>query len=123
MYQKALVGVHHQTFLALLLTSWKKWVTVYSAVCLKDQLPKHHFQCWLLFVRACSILVKHTILKHCKSFQNLYGAQHCTINLHLHLQLFWIMAKFMDFGAFPLNALGDYFTNNSNIKMQFMKKI
>ena len=42
---------------------WKNWVTVYSAVCLKDQLPKHRFQCWLFFVRACSILVKRTILK------------------------------------------------------------
>ena len=120
---------------------WKNWVTVYSAVCLKDQLPKHHFQCWLLFVRACSILVKRTILKHsvvasdeylvqfCKSFENLYGAQHCTINLHLHLHLKEVILDYgpvYGFWCFSFErfngTLGDYFTNNNNIEMQFMKK-
>ena len=118
---------------------WKNWVTVYSAVCLNDQLPRSHLQCWLLFVRACSILVKCTILKcsvlasdeylvqFCKTFESVHGAQHCTINLHLHLHLKEVILDYgpvYGFWCFSFETfngiLGDYFTHN--IEIQFMKK-
>ena len=120
---------------------WKNWTTVYSAVCLKDQLPRSHLQCSLLFVRGCSILVRHAILKcsvvasdeylvqFCKSFEGLYGAQHCTINMHLHLHLNDVVLDYgpvYGFWCFSFERyngiLGDYFTNNRNIEVQFMKK-
>ena len=52
-----------------------------------------------MFVRACSLLTKR-VLRHadihtadslllifCKSIEHLCGPEHCTINVHLHLQL------------------------------------
>ena len=120
---------------------WKNWTTIYSAICLKDKLATNHFQCWLMFVRACSILVSRTISKtsvdaadqylvqFCKVFETLYGAKHCTVNMHLHLHLKEIVLdygpvySFWCFSFERMNGiLGDYFTNNQNIEVQFMKK-
>ena len=120
---------------------WKNWTLIYSAICLKDKLERNHLQCWLVYVRACSILVSRSIsklcldaadqylLQFCKVFQRLYGAQHCTINMHLHLHLKEIVLdygpvySFWCFSFERLNGiLGDYFTNNHNIEVQFMKK-
>lgn len=65
-----------------------------------------HLQCWLLFVRACIILGQRIIktsdistadlllLNYCKQ---LYGKDHCTMNLHLHLHL---KDNMLDFGCF-----------------------
>lgn len=39
-------------------SQWQTWITLYSPVVLKGLLPNDHYQCWLLFVRACSILSK-----------------------------------------------------------------
>ena len=119
---------------------WKNWTLIYSAICLKDKLETNHLQCWLVYVRACSILVSRSIsklcldaadqylLQFCKVFQRLYGAQHCTINMHLHLHLKEIVLdygpvySFWCFSFERLNGiLGDYFTNNHNIEVQFMK--
>ena len=37
-------------------SQWQSWITLYSPVVLKDLLPSDHYRCWLLFVKACSIL-------------------------------------------------------------------
>ena len=42
---------------------WRNWITIYSSVCLKDVLPRNHYQCWLLYVQACKILLSPSILK------------------------------------------------------------
>ena len=120
---------------------WKNWITIYSSICLKDQLPSEHLQCWLLYVRACSILLSTAVTKEhvatadayltqfCKVFLRLYGGKHCTINMHLHLHLndcildygpvyiFWCFS-FERFNG----ILRSYYTNKHNIETQFMKK-
>ena len=86
---------------------WRTWITVYSPVLLKGILPNDHLQCWLIFVRACNILSQRIIkindlttadlllLNYCKKFEDLYGREHCTMNIHLHLHIKEIM---LDFG-------------------------
>lgn len=120
---------------------WRTWITVYSPVVLKGILPPNHLQCWLLFVRACTILGQRIIrksdittadlllLNYCKRFEDLYGKEYCTINLHLHLHL---KDTFCDFGpshsfwCFPFERfngiLGSYPTNSKAVEVQFMKK-
>lgn len=120
---------------------WKTWITVYSPILLKGILPNDHLQCWLLFVRACIILGQRTIkttdistadlllLNYCKRFEELYGEDHCTMNLHLHLHL---KDNMLDFGpshafwCFPFERcngiLGSYSTNMKAVEVQFMRK-
>ena len=120
---------------------WKNWITIYSLVCLKDQLPSEHLQCWLLYVRACSILLSTTVTKEhvatadayltqfCKVFLRLYGVKNCTINMHLHFHLndcifdYGPAYSFWCFSFERFNGiLGSYYTNKHNIETQFMKK-
>ena len=100
---------------------WRTWITVYSPVLLKDTLPNDHLQCWLLFVRACTILGQRIIktsdistadlllLNYCKRFEQLYGEDKCTMNLHLHLHLGDNMLDFGPSHAFcHLSAITEF---------------
>lgn len=122
-------------------SQWQSWITVYSAVVLKDLLPQEHYCTWLLFVRACHILGQRVLqesdivvadmllLKFCKDFETLYGKDRCTPNLHLHLHL---KQCFLDYG--PAHSfwcysferynglLGSYSTNNKAVEVQIMRK-
>ena len=42
-------------------SQWSSWITVFSAIVLKDILPDQHYQCWLLFVRACALLTQRIL--------------------------------------------------------------
>ena len=78
---------------------WSNWITLYSPIVLKGILPNEHLRCWLLYVRACSIMnaytlkkqdliaADHMLLQFCYLFQELYGSERCTPNMHLHLHL------------------------------------
>ena len=77
---------------------WRTWINVYSPVVLKGLLPNEHLHCWLLFVRASCILSERIIksdvvtadlllVRYCRLFEELYGKDSCTMNLHLHLHL------------------------------------
>ena len=78
---------------------WRNWTTIFSSVALKGILPSAHLRCWLLFVRACTILCTRLInvrdivtaeaflVQFCRTYENLYGAKHCTPNMHMHLHL------------------------------------
>lgn len=69
---------------------WLNWIVIYSPIALKGVLPPVHITCWLLYVRACSILCSKVIKKSdvqtgdqyllhfCRSFKALYGAEACT---------------------------------------------
>jgi len=120
---------------------WKHWITIYSAVILKNILPSEHYHCWQLFARSCIILCKYCLreddintadllLHHfCCHFVRLYGENSCTFNMHLHLHL---KKTYLDFGpphtswcyAFERynGILGSYITNNKSIEPQIMKK-
>lgn len=78
---------------------WKNWIIVYSSIVLKTVLPEPDYNCWILFVRACSLLLSGAItftdidqadeflIMFCSRFQELYGEGSCTFNMHLHLHL------------------------------------
>lgn len=78
---------------------WRSWITIYSPVVFKNVLLDEHLRCWLLYVRACCILGKRIVTEaevstadlllgtFCRKFEQLYGKEHCTPNMHLHLHL------------------------------------
>ena len=122
-------------------TQWQTWITLYSPVVLKGIIPDNHLQCWLIFVRDSSIMSQRILKKDdvttadllfltfCKKFEQLYGPEHCTPNLHLHLHL---KDCILDYG--PSHAfwcfsferynglLGSFHTNNKSIEQQIMRK-
>ena len=63
---------------------WRNWTCIFSPVVLKSVLPADHLRCWLLFVKATSILCTRIISIHnvkladsylvmfCKEFEKLY---------------------------------------------------
>ena len=120
---------------------WKNWILVYSLFSLKEHLNYRHFQCWHLFVKACSILCRRSVkldevysadrllMEFCRNFEVLYGRQKCNINLHLHAHLsstlfdhgpvysFWL------FSFERLNGtLGSFRTNCRDVSLQLMRK-
>ena len=75
---------------------WKHFTLIYSLYRLKDILTNAQFENWTLFVNAChlicqrsisssDILEAHDLLnKFCRGFEQLYGKEYCTPNMHLH---------------------------------------
>lgn len=51
------------TYGAFTASQWKNWITIFSPVFLKGFLPPDDFRCWLLFVRACTLLCCNCIKK------------------------------------------------------------
>lgn len=120
---------------------WRNWITVFSPVALKGILPSNHLRCWLLFVRACYLICARIIttqvidqidmylVQFCKQFEQLYGAEACTPNMHLHLHLkeclqnYGPVHGFWCYGFERLNGqLGKYHNNNQSIEVQLMRK-
>ena len=120
---------------------WKNWILVYSAVVLKGFLPSEDLSCWLIFVRACSLLCTSILktdsileadkffLLFCRRFELLYGKESCTPNMHLHLHLKECLRDYGPphaFWCFPFERynglLGSYHSNKKSIEAQFMKK-
>lgn len=98
-------------------SQWKNWITIYSPLLLKGLLPQEHLRCWLLFVRACSLLCSNCIQKNailsadtffiqfCRECEYLYGSTGCTFNMHLHLHLKQIFLLPTLHGVLHLNAI------------------
>ena len=122
-------------------SQWRNWITIYSPVVLKGILDQQHLQCWLLFVRACSLLSKRIITKEdvtaadlflitfCKKSEEIYGGDQFTVNMHLHLHLKQYLIDFgpsHSFWCFSFERfnglLGSYSTNKKAIEVQVMRK-
>ena len=120
---------------------WRSWVTIFSPVALRGILPANHLRCWLLYVRACSLLCTRIITRDaieqadqylvlfCQQFVSLYGAGACTPNMHLHLHLkdclldYGPVHGFWCFGFERFNGImGRYHTNSQSIETQLMRK-
>ena len=120
---------------------WRNWTLIYSLCSLKDVLPYRHYDCWLLFVKATSIICRHQItirelseadallMEFCHTFELLYGKQYYTINMHLHAHLkdcildFGPVYSFWLFSFERLNGmLGSYHTNCHDISLQLMRR-
>lgn len=109
--------------------------------CTEDVLPESDYNCWLLFVRACSLLLSGAITisnieqadeflcTFCVRFQELYGEDSCSFNMHLHLHLkeslmaYGPLHSFWCFSYERYNGiLTGYHTNKQNIEEQLMKR-
>ena len=120
---------------------WRNWTLIYSLCSLKGILTHKHYDCWLLFVKATSIICRRQIttqeldkadallMEFCQAFQSLYGKEHYTINMHLHCHLkdcildFGPVYSFWLFGFERLNGvLGSYHTNCHDISLQLMRR-
>ena len=121
---------------------WKNWTLYYSLFGLKGLIPYNHYNCWHLYVKICTILctvkisiadldrVQSLILEFCTKYEELYGEEYLSMNMHL---LCHISDCIRDHGPvyafwlFPLECmngiLGSYPTNNKDIGPQLMKKL
>ncbi len=78
---------------------WKNWILLYSTYALEGILPTIHYNCWGIFVQACTlicqIVISHDeiisahdlIVKYCIEFEHLYGSERCTPNMHMACHL------------------------------------
>ena len=113
---------------------------LYSLCSLKEMIPHRDYDCWLLFVKATSLLCQRSIslqqldnadsllMEFCETFERLYGKEHLNINLHLHGHLkeclldFGPVYAFWLFGFERLNGiLESYHTNCRDIPVQLMR--
>lgn len=78
---------------------WMMWTIVFSPFLLCGFLPQEYFTHWCLFSKACCLLchahirdadvqeADKLLLEFCEGFQNLYGKDECTLNMHMHCHL------------------------------------
>ena len=75
---------------------WRNWVCVYSLYALHGILPSADYECMVLFVGACTLLLQpredlntadRVLLQFCMQFERIYGKEKCTPNIHLHCHI------------------------------------
>ena len=117
---------------------WRNWTLLYSLCSLKGIIPHQHYDCWLLFVKAASLLCRRSIslqeldmadtflIEFCETFERLYGKEHLTINMHLHGHLKECLLDFGPFWLFSFERLNgileSYHTNGHDIPIQLMRR-
>ena len=86
-------------FAALIADEWKNWTLVFSVYALDGVLADDHYHCWYTFVKACRLLIQSNLteievslahmylIEFCRTFQQLYGAENCTLNMHMACHL------------------------------------
>ena len=98
-------------------------------------------KCWRYFVLACYYLCNRVIseddlivadnflMKLCISFENLYGNERVTPNIHLHghlvscLRQYWLLYSFWLFSFERYNGIfGNISNNKRNIEIPLMKR-
>ena len=120
---------------------WKTWTLIISLYALKGDLPEGHLKVWRSFVLACKILccpfittadvMKANVLlkKFCVDFEQLYGKERVTPNMHMHTHLCECVLDFGPIYAFWLfsferynGIMGAFPTNNRSIEIQLTRK-
>ena len=116
-------------FSAFTADEWKHWILIYSLHSLKNVIPSQDYQCWCLFVDACTILCQlvitkedaelahDLIVKFCKNFKELYGSNYCTPNMHMACH---IKDCVLDYG--PLSAFWAFSFERFNGTLERTKK-
>ena len=108
---------------------------------LNNILDHEHLECWHHFVIACTIYCSRVItienvktadqyiMKFCETFENLYGSQKCTPNMHLHGHLLECILDYgpvYSFWCFPFERFNGKMehpaTNNHRIELTMMRK-
>ena len=120
---------------------WRNWICVYSLYCLHGVLPLEHYSCWALFVETCCYLLRasfsyldldkadKSLIEFCKAFENLYGKEHCTPNMHMHLHVKQSILNYgpvYGFWCFPFERfngiLGSFQKNWISPELQMFRK-
>ena len=120
---------------------WRNWTLLYSLCALKGIIPYKDYDCWLLFVKAASLLCHRSIslqqvdkadsllMEFCETFERLYGKNNLNINMHLHGHLkecildFGPVYAFWVFSFERLNGiLESYHTNGHNLPVQIIRR-
>lgn len=120
---------------------WKNWTLIFSLVALKEIIPDLHYKCWWIFVQASLLICSRAItqskvleldsllIRFCEQFEQIYGKDACTPNLHLHGHLkecyldYGPSSSFWLFAFERLNGiLGSVCTNHRAIEIQLMRK-
>ena len=86
-------------FAGMTADQWMNRTNLYSLYALHDILPSQDLKCWSLFVRASVLLRQYSLsladvkeadkrlLEFCKTFEECYGQECCTPNMHLHAHI------------------------------------
>lgn len=128
-------------FSSMTADEWRLWTMLYSSISLLEVLPQEHRHCWNHFVQACTALCSKVItgrlcdygreqmVSFCHRFQELYGNAACVPNMHFSYHLDEYLRDHgpaHGFWLFPFERmnglLGDTFTNNQDISIQFMRQ-
>ena len=116
-------------FMAFTADEWKNWILLYSPYILYGLIPERDFKCWCYFVEACQLIcqpiitkeqVLHAhgcILKFCCTYEELYGKEMCTPNMHMACHLNDIM---LDYG--PVHGYWCFSFERYNGMLESMKK-
>ena len=128
-------------FSSLTADQWKNWIFAYSQYALHGILPIEHYTCWCLFVDACRYLLQPSISLHHlneadkklvefnTSFELVFGKEHTTPNMHLHLHIKDCVFNYgpvHSFWCFPFErfngVLGSFQKNWISPELQMLKK-
>ena len=120
---------------------WKTFTILFSIYALWNILQSNDLELWRDFVLACtyfcsSVLTEaqaklgHShLLKFCTCFEELYGKEKVTPNMHLHTHLLECVLDYGPVYGFWLfsyerynGILGDYCTNQRAVEIQLMRK-
>ena len=115
---------------------FKNWTIIFSVYALHDILPDDDTKCWRYFVLACYylcngviskddlIVADNFLMKFCISFENLYGNERVTHNMHLHGHLVSCVRQYGPLYSFWLfsferynGILGNISKNERNIEI------
>lgn len=120
----------HSKFSGLTADQWRNWTNLFSLYALHDILPPDHYLCWSKFVQASVIFCQYSItfrdinladkklMEFCKMFEELYGEDKCTPNMHLHGHLrdcilnYGPLSSFWVFAFERYNGVLESFVNN-----------
>ncbi|XP_058880312.1 uncharacterized protein LOC131737148 [Acipenser ruthenus] len=120
---------------------WKNWTLYFSIPCLTGILPSQHLEIWKLFVKACYLLCSYVmthemlveadpeLITFCKMFEEKYGSDYVTPNMHLHGHIKECIIGYGPVYAFWLfsferynGILGNEPSNQRSVELQFMRR-
>ena len=82
-------------FTAFTADEWKNWITLYSPYVLHGLLPQQDYNCWCSFIEACQLVclpvvttaqimeAHYHFVNFCTTFEQIYGKDKCTPNMHM----------------------------------------
>lgn len=120
---------------------WKNWTLIYSSSVLRPVLPASHYQLWMKFVHAVSLITRKIIrltdltladslmVSFCSDVEKVYGNDFMKPNFHMACHMKDVVSDYgppFAFWCFSFERyngiLGNYTTNNHEISPQMMSK-